>query len=256
MKLPHVSLVLLICSMLSRCGSNPSSDLESVRSNTTPVLVVMGGNNSCDSNLSPRSMGLFDPFEKVLEKLNSQNGEEVPFLVSCYNSGASKLYYITSDSDGQVKEGLQPDLTDDLSRLVETAANPGLMIAGHSYGGWLALQTAISLKDKAKLSALFSIDAISRVECTFASPMNCTSAPKDISRSQYAAIGASTTHWLNFYQTDTFYLHSSAIAGATHNIRVSAPHVGIDSDETVWTNINQVVDLEQALLGNYPNEGS
>ena len=82
----------------------------------------------------------------------------------------------------------------------------------------------------------------------------CLEAPTDITPNEYQSILNQSNWWINYYQTEAPYLHSSEIFGA-ENILVDdrvgsvfdifGPHVRLDSNQDAWDDFH--IGVMQAL---------
>jgi len=247
----HLGPALSLCvfASLAACSGqdDEGSDTAGVQRDKV-VLVVMGGNTSCGQDAagqpSPFGTTLYGPFRQVADDLARSGGEEPRWLVSCHTA-ASTFYYATSESPDQIQSAALEQATGIVDGL--TGDDGRLFVAGHSYGGWLALQVALGARQP--VEALTSIDPISRATCSFTSPFGCMSFPSDVTAAQRAELKRKTGRWVNFYQTQTWYLHSGAAAEADANVQLAVPHVGIETDGNVWGEIGEQVKGALALAG-------
>ncbi len=222
------------------CGSidERQSELDD-RDRQTRLITVMGGYNSCgdaarQASLSPFKMDMFKPFKKIFDQLRG-SGVPSEYVISCFKD-EDNLVYSTSQSKG--KE-VSANIEEFSSFMKESRGESDkLTMVGHSYGGWLMMKLAVDRAESWDVDSIFSIDPISRSECTFSNPANCTSAPRDISEDQYAQLAASVGNFQNFYQTRTFYLHSGPIKHASKNTKLNETHTSIDTAEEIWQNID------------------
>ncbi len=232
--------------LLTACGVESGSDLAGQKP-TNPLMVVMGGNTTCADQKGRRGMtplrsSIAQRFLQLREELKNERGVDADYLISCYSS-TEDMAFVANVDDGNITEGRIADFT---ARTQELANRDGdVILVGHSYGGWLTMKTALALADTNFMAAVMTVDPISRVHCSFSNPGGCLSAPKDISVEQKERINAESDHWGNFYQTQTFYLHSSAINEADENLKIAASHTQIDNHDRVW---ERVADQVRALF--------
>jgi hypothetical protein len=106
---------------------------------------------------------------------------------------------------------------------------------GHSHGGWVVMSMLSELSQD--FGQLYTLDPISKVDCNLISPFGCQSAPPDIREDDRLQIAQSTTVWHNYYQHQTFYLHSSLIDEADGNYLRNVEHTEIDRDDQAWDDI-------------------
>lgn len=221
-----VSKLILLATLVG-CGRLPgeSRTQESTASGRLRI-VAMGGRNSCQKipPYSPKSMSMYAEIERSLDHLTPQF-DSVELLLACYRADGELFY--TSSKDDTIRRGEPDDLVEALEPTPATT-----LVVGHSYGGWLAMQTLLKTRTQA---ALFTIDAISPTNCSFNKPqrwLGCTRAPTDI---PYHEVAQKTFYWGNFFQTSTRYLHSSAIPHAHRNQHLSGVgHTTIDNDQDIW----------------------
>lgn len=228
--------------LLAGCGSPAShSALKETSQLRRLVVVAMGGRNSCQKGMpySPKSMSMYPDVQRAATQLSVHYGQ-TDVILSCFR-GDGQLFYLESP-ESEVKVGEPQDL---VSMLDGTQAT--VMLVGHSYGGWLAMQTLV----RARLKAfLFTIDPISPVNCAFRRPqrwLGCTKAPTDI---PYDVVAQKTFRWQNFFQRSTRYLHSSEIPQANANILLNGVgHTTIDNNEDIWRDFSANSDwFETAAL--------
>ena len=209
------------------CGrTSTESGMSAASASNRLLIVAMGGRNSCEkvAPYSPKTMSMYTEVQKALDKL-SPHYARTDILASCFR-GDGQLFYIDSLL-ADVKKG---DMRDIASLMDSTQAT--VVVIGHSYGGWLAMQTLLHARLKV---SLFTIDPISPVNCAFLKPQNwlgCIKAPTDI---PYDIVAQRTFDWHNFFQTSTRYLHSSEIPQARKNIYLSGSgHTTIDNHQAIW----------------------
>lgn len=233
-------LMALALVALVGCGSGNPSASRLMQSSDSVFLVVFGGNSSCkpdaDGLVSPRGMDMFDPFRRLSDQLTNDNGWAVTWLLTCHNADAA-VKWMSSDAPARMQSMTIAQVAPKIQELV-AANEPGhVYLAGHSYGGWLALKTGIALAEDVRIEGLFSIDAISRPNCTFANPAECTQFPSDVTREHRRALAERTDTWVNYYETQTSFLHSSPAEEADDNVLVPTSHTGIDTHANVWTSL-------------------
>ncbi len=74
-----------------------------------------------------------------------------------------------------------------------------MIILGHSYGGWLAMQTAaLLLADRKLVTALLTIDPLSPLECDFKTFKGCQRAPQDIPQETLERVSREVGSWINY----------------------------------------------------------
>jgi len=190
----------------------------------------------------PRGMDMYAPFRALIEKLISTRGVRAKTIASCYESGSTASYRVSSDPEtlGQIA----PEQYAALIQREYVQGNP-LFIIGHSHGGWTALQSTLDLGGRIAVNQLYSIDPISRVHCRPPAIFGCESFPADIGRNEQAAIAANSGQWINSWQNRTLYLHSGKAQQADANHKYDVGHTSIDTHDPVWDQI------ENQILGYY-----
>src|SRR5688572_25330491 len=88
------------------CSSNSDSQLNSTKS-TTPFIVIMGGNASCGDDLTPANMGMVMKVKDIVAQIEMSTGVKTPFLTTCYNSGGSKIFAMSSETGDEVYETMR-----------------------------------------------------------------------------------------------------------------------------------------------------
>ena len=241
-----------IALLSSSCGSRPDSSIYETNTQIEPLIVAMGGYNSCKSEdpkkanevdvnplgNGPLGMGLFKPFNALKTLLNDKYGIKARYIVSCFESGSSANVRSTSAPD-QLKT-IDPK---DFPKLIATEMRRGspIYLVGHSHGGWLSLQNTLALAEEVTIDGLFSTDPISRVHCNPPAITGCTVFPQDIDEAKQISIKGATGYWLNTWQTSTFYLRSGPAKHADENIKINASHSSMDIHKSLWDKIQEKV---------------
>ena len=181
---------------------------------------------------------MINEVKTLMQAWQQKFGSEPNYLISCYADTADVHYYGNIDHE-MLHHGSREQFRD----AVQDYTQPGgaIFLIGHSYGGWLAMKTVYELADNLEFTGLFTIDPISRKTCNYESPLGCISAPEDIIPFQRIKIRRNTSKWLNFYQSETWYLHSSHILQAHANFIIPKSHTDIDTEESVWLRIKNIV---------------
>lgn len=224
---------------LQACGSSSEdeSKLAAADDDSSVLLVVSGGNASCELDgsgmSSPYGMGMYAPFAELKSQLES-DGIEVSFLLTCHGANET-VYFISSEDKRSMRVTTLDGYGTEVVHLRNTREPKKIYVAGHSYGGWLAMKALLNFDFD--LAGFYTIDPISRATCSIMQPFGCQSAPTDFTTEQREQLKARSNYWENFYQTTTTYLHSSAIPQADQNTKIQAGHMAIDSHQTVWSNI-------------------
>lgn len=208
------------------------------------LFVIMGGYQSCSQG-GPKAIGMHAPFQKMLGIIRANDSSvKTHYLVSCIGSEAppnGRMEYYLSDAPGKFLTGNAADLMNEIETLYRDKGEPTVFIAGHSYGGWLAMYLAERLK-VGKIGGLFTVDPIG----TACGPLQylfggkaCKEAPQDRNN---PLIADNTNSWVNIYQDADSRLHSSPIPQAENLlVEYRGPHTEVDSDERTWQRISSVV---------------
>jgi hypothetical protein len=230
---------LISLTVLSACGMQTTSSLMGGKE-PVPLFVAMGGNTSCkdaDDRYNPRLIGLYRPLESLMERLKNERSVPSKSIVSCYDDTAT-VYFNIEGSD-EVLTGTPEEFAESIQNFMTEESS--LMLIGHSYGGWLTMKTAATLANNDRLTGVFTVDPISRRDCSFSNPSGCTSAPRDFTAAQLNDIKERSQIWSNYWQNQTFYLHSSPITQADNNVKVATSHSNIDAHQATWQHIEQGV---------------
>jgi len=196
-------------------------------------------------------MGMYAPFKTFLEQLKSTKPDvKIHYVVSCLNDSPppkGEGQFITSQDPDTIQYGDSTKIRDEVEALTKNTSDMPVILIGHSYGGWASMYLTETIRPSIRISALFTLDAIS-TECgPFQVVMGsapCKQAPKDLNNK---LIIKRVNHWENFYQNQDSWLHSSEIPEAlNHLMTYRGPHTQIDSDPNVWNLIRiGVLNLKQ-----------
>ena len=232
--------------------------------NTVPILGFMSGYNSCPSwygDVHGTNMGI--AAKRLLRRIKRETkAPAVEYVVSCFPRSASKVRFVTSYDRGEyLYHGYVDHIVEEITTLARKHPDHKVYLAGHSYGGWLAMYVVTQLPSWVNVGVVATIDPISTVNCapsTFvrsylSSSFNlrpasgCTQAPTDLSQRYIARRSGS---WLNFYQAMYPLLHSGYIGHAHANemydyqtgyLEEFQAHVMIEEDARIWIRYNREV---------------
>jgi hypothetical protein len=247
-------LILTSVPLLANVGcSSQTSSLSESGYREEIQFVIMGGNSTCKNDdfgntRSPIGTDIYNAFQGMLAEVNANNQYAAKWIVSCHRNGIATVYYTTSESMNQVVAATQEEYIKMLTGQYFSSAPRAVFLAGHSYGGWLAMKTTLAASPEQNFGGIFTIDPISRVHCTFTNPGGCMSAPRDISNPERSVINDRSGFWGNYYQTKTFYLHSAPMEEADENLKLNATHTSIDNDPIVWSKISTTVQAQLSRL--------
>lgn len=225
----------------------------------TPIYILMGGYMSCplvfnsNSRINKVTDLLQERVENIQESLDQESYNPPLYFTTCYTGpqlGASfskslsldyfELNYSQSlqSTPDIVSNQSHKELIDDalfvdvtpltklwtvLKKEIQTVANPVVIIVGHSYGGWTAIQTANHLMENSiDVFGLMTLDAISPVHChpsvltdsvlQFKQTKGCTRFSEYLTSSQINRLQVNLNWWLHFYQDQSYFLHSDDIS--------------------------------------------
>jgi hypothetical protein len=226
------------------CGAGNSSELSrSIRApRKAPVFFIIGGRRSCkptsdEAQDNPRGAGLHQSLMAMLGRYESETGKQAEYFSACHYNGAQDMAFTSSwDSDVEYEKTEDEVRNEILRKRAQIDAEQAVLI-GHSYGGWVAMSLASNLHPSESFGQLYTIDPISKVKCTVLRPFGCRSAPSDINKSARRYIADKSGSWHNYFENQTWHLHSSAIEEADLNGKSNFPHKGIESDPAVWRDI-------------------
>jgi len=235
------------------CGRSPH-DLSHIkaRANRNMLFVVMGGNISCHKDAqgrtsSPYGLNMYAPFSRLVDELQSTEGISPDFILTCHNEDAV-VHTVMSDDPQHIVDMDLDQVAPRIEDFAQTHQDGHVFIAGHSYGGWLAMKVVLALDHRIAVDNLYTFDPISRVDCSPSKPFGCQSAPTDMTADGLQALVDWTGHWTNFWEVRTFYLHSAAIPEADENVEEFTTHYGIDTAADVWTRISQAAKADAVAV--------
>ncbi len=214
------------------------------------LLVVVGGWMSCKQALSPSpvDMFLYDQAENLAANLKAGLPQvRVHKLYVCLRlkppvSGAP-MWYMRSDRGNVVYSNDVTELHNTIRAMAQQIGTPAIFLMGHSYGGYVAMDTASKMSDM-KLAGLYTIDPISAETCKVMDNLPIAAGNPDCQRPPTTlpntVIRASTLGWINFHQP-LGSLHASPIAEAA-NLQIDLPygdkaHHRLGFDPLVWNPI-------------------
>jgi len=285
-----MSLLWLSCTVVNGCKNIDRIDESSLQESPDAahvarsdyLLVVHGGNNSCEMKTNPnygRTRGsareteptnknhdpdslsgerrlafpmqtelyqkaLSDTPESIKSKLMSK-GYRVTWLVSCYPQGSRKVYF--TDSSKQ-QDPAPPTTREALWQRLQTLGSgvDRIVIIGHSYGGWTAMKSAFAVGTNIDL--LVTIDPISLEKCTHGSWIMkgdyCKMFPPDFETFRLESLASLTGEWLHFWQTQQASLHSGPVSIMNPNLKEERIAARHD---TIDTNDRVWRSIEEAL---------
>ncbi len=226
--------------LVTACSNDPQSSFSRTKAlPEPPLLVYMGGNTSCqrgsDGITGPRGMTSWPQFQALVAKETEGRDEAPAWIASCHRNN-DVVHFLASDAPNGMPTST--DFDGFFAKIDVLAAGHKVLVAGHSYGGWLALRAGMSLQSE--IGALVSIDPISRPNCSLWTPNGCVVFPSDIDGIERQSIADRSGYWVNYFQRQTSYLHSLPAQEADENPELPASHTSIDTDPAVWTRLGEL----------------
>jgi hypothetical protein len=176
-----------------------------------------------------------------MEQIANETNREPEYFSACHYDGDSKMAMVSSwDEDVQysrTEEQVREEILKKRSTIDESQA----ILMGHSYGGWVVMSMGAQLTASQAFGQLYTVDPISKINCSIRHPLGCQSAPEDIGAADRVRIANKTTAWHNYYQTNTAHLHSSSISQADTNSLSERIHREVDTDPMVWRDVRNGV---------------
>lgn len=237
-----LTIVTLIASCLVSCGRRHEAELKGQPAER-PLIVGLGGYNTCMTGTqhgsweAPLGMTLHLRTENLRRTLQANYGIEVDVILSCFTRFTELRFVESTDNYAKLNTNQQ---INDFIRLLHQKIDKHskVYIMSHSYGGWLGMRTVAEYQgSRTHIKSLYSVDPISRPHCQIENPFawgGCRLSPPDIDDKARQLIGESTGRWFNFWQNQTFYLHSAEISQADNNMRLAREHTDINDADEVW----------------------
>jgi hypothetical protein len=239
----RVIAIYFMTMLTSACGSHyKASTLKDEDRLNKPLVIAMSGFSTCRSNDSyhngkPGPLGgqMFRKVEEFSNHIREAFGVEPVVLSSCFTKGAN-LIVSSSENPNSVSSPSDEDYLNSLRDVMTQFSN--VYVVGHSYGGWLGMKLLETYDgDHDKVEFLYSIDPISRKLCFFTNPKECVTSPKDILDPERRHINEVTKLWVNPWQLETRFLHSSIIPEADENPRLEIDHFDLDTSDIIWSDM-------------------
>jgi pimeloyl-ACP methyl ester carboxylesterase len=227
-RLSCATILLSLALHLTGCGRTDLSRVAAAAQK--PLVVVLGGNGSCDvTDPSPYKMPMTAKFNALKTNVEKETSEPLDYVIACYSAAEDGVYTASSLDEGTVRRVTPAQLAADLNE--KFPDNFPVAVLGYSYGGWLALETALHY-DNSNFS-LATIDPISRRYCP-TSQNGCMEFPRDYGQEDRETIREKTAHWNHYFQTKTAYLHSAPIDEADSNSKLEESHLTIQNSDVIW----------------------
>jgi hypothetical protein len=240
----RVAALLLFVTGCKSTGVSRLSNFEleaDAAAGPTPVILVFGGSWSCGQNAEQKpapAIGngvapIAGIFEAVRQAVKAKNKSPSVDFISCYTADPTQVHYILNATKSvQVKSGSVDGMFAEMRSMLAATARPEVILIGHGYGGWMAMEFARTLPPSLPIHLMVTLDPISMKTCTSDIMIHgtrgknarsgCSTSPKDFPSDDIMRISERTGNWLNYYQTSSVYLHSAAIEdfGKVENIRM------------------------------------
>lgn len=264
------------------CSGEPSGIAATAsgasRASLEPVIVTLGGFNSCLGTFTAPTPVGSDRWAKSARLSQRFTHGDPRWVRGCFDGGG-RLYWVSSAAPAVVRATTTDALGPFVQEVAERAgARRPVYLHGHSYGGWVAAQTAAALPTSVELRMLVTVDPISPNECApsnylraAASPAaapwilaGCQRAPADVTAGVRRAVldrlpdGA----WRHYYQRNFLPLRSGPFelpalphrtydvsAFLTHNGGAHPSwnaHSGIDELAVVWYTLEASIEVDLA----------
>ena len=220
----------LIVLLLSACGeagsdSDDEKDTGPVETGDEKYLMFFsGGFATCPTTGEFTEKGQIK-ISKWLDAALAIQPDSI-WVMTCFSLTPGKLGWISSAGDRG--EG---DVLSIQQLVLERSTGKQVLLAGHSYGGWLALEVAKGLqaRDQDPIG-LITLDPISADTCksneaineylsSGKTPDDCRSAPPE----PEITPADIRKGWQNYFQTNQELLHSGSMASASSNKDLAYP---------------------------------
>lgn len=263
------------------CAGDPSglgaTAWRATRADVEPVIVTVGGFNSCLGTFAAPTPVGSDRWVKSAHLSQRFTHGDPRWVRGCFDGGG-RLYWISSAAPSVVRSTTAGGLVPFVAAVAERAggARRPVYLHGHSYGGWVAALTAAALPSSVSLRMLVTVDPISPSQCTpssylraLASPAaapwilaGCQRAPTDLGVSARNAVVARLPDggWRHYYQRNFIPLRSGPFeppalphrtydlsAFLTHNGGAHPSwnaHTGIDELSVVWYTLEASIEAD------------
>lgn len=215
-----------MCLQLSACGeATPETQSSAVLMRASPVLVTLGGFNSCAvSREGPTPRGT-ERWDRAMQIVTRSGRSDTRWAHACFDR-SSRLYWVSSAQSDRVASTSLDELSsffDSVSALTAGGQRP-LYVTGHSYGGWLAMYLVWYLPTRSDIALLATVDPISPAHCAVSSYLwalalpwtaasslaGCQRAPSDftVQDRQYLLSRVRAGGWRHYYQRNFWPLRS------------------------------------------------
>jgi hypothetical protein len=231
--------------LLSGCGADSSFQESTVATASgVPVLFLLGGRDSCkyvneSDELSPLGSGLYESFKILMDRMASDGLQKPEYFAACHYNGSEDMAFVSSWDQEVQYDRSEDEVRRAILKKRSEIQQSQAIIVGHSFGGWIAMSLVSELTQSKAMGQLYTLDPISKIECSFFSPDGCNSAPGDFQQTDRQKMTRNSTQWQNYYQEQSFFIHSSSIEEADRNFYVDLDHTDMDQDSEAWEAIYQ-----------------
>lgn len=269
MRLPTSMAILCLLTMLAGCSdATVSNTSESANQRVVnPVLVVMGGFNSCVTNAAGARTPIGSGRWWKADRLSTRYAQgSARWVRSCFDMSGN-IYYVTAKLPTVVQHAsaASPISFFEAIKAETNAGQNPVYLIGHSHGGWLAMYASYWMPSWVTVRKVVTVDPISASTCTWQnyaaaaavlSPAfiaGCQEAPVEFTEPLRAKILARLPYggWLHYYQRNFLPLRSSAFVGGSQPSQTydvssflsvthggahasTCAHIGIDELSVVW----------------------
>jgi len=224
-----------------------------------PFVIAAGGFNSCSKALElMESQSMYEHSKELRNIFGKSFERDIDVIVSCFKTNRDKIYWYSTidrpeDKAFSFKSGSKNQYFNDVKAQIDGDDQRVAWMFGHSWGGWLAMNTALEIPAVTEIKGLVTLDPISPMNCESSSFLGglllgvpkkgCTEAPSDM-KDHGEKIAERTGRWAQYYQTQATYVHSGVIKSADINQVVRyqgadgrdfAAHQMVDDDQNIWT---------------------
>ncbi len=270
---------LVFCGACTGPASGGDRDTAELAGAREPVLVVLGGFNSClGTSARPTPVGS-DRWDRAVRLSARFARTDSRWVRGCFD-GAGRLHWISSAAPATVRTAPLDALEPFFAAVSERVGPPGrpVYLLGHSYGAWLAMFAVWSLAPSADVRLLVTVDPISPAHCSVASYLRaaaspasapyylagCQRAPTDFTPEARRRIVGVVREggWRHYYQRNFLPLRSgpfdgdgqphrsydlSAFLSHLGGVRPSwNAHTGIDALSVVWYTFEASIEHDLA----------
>ena len=247
------SFATLACALpllTASCGSRPGkSSLLSGGTGLTPkpLIIGMAGYATCQESedipgqYGPEGHEMFKRITALAGYIKSQFRFDASIYASCFTT-ERRLIVSSSINQYQPTTPSEDEYLDNTHQLMNDYTH--IFVVGHSYGGWLAMKLMETWNgDQNSVKSVYTLDPISKQLCFFDTPDECVRAPHDIDYNSRQHISDYSSIWVNPWQENTMFLHSSQISQADLNPKYDLTHWTMLPNNDIWLDIRSRVSM-------------